>query len=81
MNCPTCESQGIYVIDSRQLKTENTIRRRRACKDCGHRFTTQEIIDYEPSKGAAKSMLFQIVNGADLDAIRKMKEITEIING
>ena len=42
MRCPRCESDGTRVIDSRDLENGSTIRRRRACEACGHRFTTYE---------------------------------------
>ena len=42
MRCPRCEQAGTRVIDSRDLEGGSTIRRRRACEGCGHRFTTYE---------------------------------------
>ena len=42
MRCPRCEASGTRVIDSRDLENGSTIRRRRACEACGHRFTTYE---------------------------------------
>jgi transcriptional repressor NrdR len=42
MRCPRCEAAGTRVIDSRDLESGSTIRRRRACEACGHRFTTYE---------------------------------------
>ena len=42
MICPHCERAGTRVIDSRDLEGGSTIRRRRACEACGHRFTTYE---------------------------------------
>ena len=42
MRCPRCEETGTRVIDSRDLEGGSTIRRRRACEACGHRFTTYE---------------------------------------
>jgi transcriptional repressor NrdR len=43
MQCPKCECDEDKVIDSRSSK-DNTIRRRRQCLKCGHRFTTSEGI-------------------------------------
>jgi transcriptional repressor NrdR len=43
MQCPKCERDEDKVIDSRSSK-DNTIRRRRQCLKCGHRFTTSEEI-------------------------------------
>lgn len=42
MRCPRCEATGTRVIDSRDLESGSTIRRRRECESCGHRFTTYE---------------------------------------
>ena len=42
MRCPKCTSVEDKVIDSRISKEGNTIRRRRECLECGHRFTTIE---------------------------------------
>ena len=42
MRCPKCTSIEDKVIDSRISKEGNTIRRRRECLECGHRFTTIE---------------------------------------
>ncbi len=42
MRCPRCEATGTRVIDSRDLENGSTIRRRRECEACSHRFTTYE---------------------------------------
>ena len=42
MRCPHCENDATRVIDSRDLENGSTIRRRRECEACGHRFTTYE---------------------------------------
>lgn len=42
MRCPKCTSIEDKVIDSRISKEGNTIRRRRECLECGHRFSTTE---------------------------------------
>lgn len=42
MRCPRCEATGTRVIDSRDLEGGATIRRRRECESCAHRFTTYE---------------------------------------
>ena len=47
MHCPHCENTATRVIDSRDLENGSTIRRRRECEACGHRFTT-----YERAEGA-----------------------------
>lgn len=47
MQCPKCGEQEDKVIDSRSSKAGATIRRRRECIGCGHRFTTYEEIEHE----------------------------------
>ncbi|MDQ8202500.1 transcriptional regulator NrdR [Pelagicoccus sp. SDUM812003] len=44
MRCPRCASSADKVIDSRVSKDGSTIRRRRECLDCGHRYSTTEQI-------------------------------------
>ena len=46
MKCPECGCEESKVIDSRP--TENKVRRRRECIQCGARFTTYEIIEAVP---------------------------------
>src|SRR5437764_14649165 len=45
MRCPKCGGQDDKVIDSRASREGATIRRRRECIKCGHRFTTYEEIE------------------------------------
>jgi transcriptional repressor NrdR len=45
MRCPKCGCQDDKVIDSRASREGATIRRRRECVACGHRFTTYEEIE------------------------------------
>jgi transcriptional repressor NrdR len=47
MLCPKCRSLDDKVIDSRASREGATIRRRRECLSCGHRFTTYEEIEHE----------------------------------
>ncbi len=42
MRCPRCNADGTRVIDSRDLESGTTIRRRRECETCAYRFTTYE---------------------------------------
>jgi transcriptional repressor NrdR len=44
MRCPKCTSIEDKVLDSRISKEGNTIRRRRECLECSHRFTTTETL-------------------------------------
>jgi transcriptional repressor NrdR len=45
MRCPKCSCQDDKVIDSRSSREGATIRRRRECIACGHRYTTYEEIE------------------------------------
>ena len=42
MRCPKCTSIEDKVIDSRISREGSTIRRRRECLECGHRYSTTE---------------------------------------
>lgn len=44
MRCPFCGFEETQVKDSRPSEDGTTIRRRRACPDCGGRFTTFERV-------------------------------------
>jgi len=48
MRCPFCGHVEDKVVDSREAKLGDTIRRRRECAKCGRRFTTYERIDEIP---------------------------------
>jgi transcriptional repressor NrdR len=47
MRCLKCGCQEDKVIDSRASREGATIRRRRECTKCGHRFTTYEEVEHE----------------------------------
>jgi transcriptional repressor NrdR len=48
MKCPFCGFVNDKVVDSRESKEAESIRRRRECLKCGKRFTTYERIDEIP---------------------------------
>ena len=48
MRCQMCRSVETKVIDSRSAEEGRSIRRRRECIECGHRFTTFERATYQP---------------------------------
>ena len=48
MKCPFCAHLGDTVVDSRESKEGEVIRRRRECLECGKRFTSYERIDEIP---------------------------------
>ncbi|MBA2621390.1 MAG: transcriptional repressor NrdR [Acidobacteria bacterium] len=48
MRCPFCTHIEDKVVDSRESKDGDSIRRRRECMQCGRRFTSYERIDEIP---------------------------------
>lgn len=48
MRCPFCDHIEDKVVDSRESKDGDSIRRRRECLGCGRRFTSYERIDEIP---------------------------------
>jgi len=48
MRCPFCTHLEDKVVDSRESKDGDSIRRRRECIECGRRFTSYERIDEIP---------------------------------
>jgi transcriptional repressor NrdR len=45
MKCPYCGRLGDKVVDSRESKEGDVIRRRRQCLSCGKRFTSRERLE------------------------------------
>lgn len=50
MKCPKCGVNNDKVIDSRSIKDDSGVRRRRECLSCGYRFTTTEGVVPEELK-------------------------------
>lgn len=48
MLCPFCSHVESKVVNSRQSPKGDSIRRRRECLKCGHRFTTFEVVEKVP---------------------------------
>jgi transcriptional repressor NrdR len=48
VKCPYCAHLGDKVVDSRESKEGEVIRRRRECLECGRRFTSYERIEEIP---------------------------------
>lgn len=46
MQCPRCHYLETKVIDSRDIDSNQTIRRRRECLHCESRFTTFERVGF-----------------------------------
>ncbi len=49
MRCPFCGDQENRVVDSRDVREGDEIRRRRECAACSRRFTTYERVDELPA--------------------------------
>ncbi len=54
MRCPFCGHIEDKVVDSREAKDGDSIRRRRECLSCGRRFTSYERIDEIPYMAVKK---------------------------
>ncbi|MCL1907883.1 MAG: transcriptional regulator NrdR [Holophagaceae bacterium] len=48
MRCPYCGHSEDKVVDSREAREGDTIRRRRECLECGRRFTSYERVEEIP---------------------------------
>jgi transcriptional repressor NrdR len=48
MRCPVCHHVENRVLESRAADAGQSVRRRRECLECGHRFTTYERIEFAP---------------------------------
>lgn len=46
MKCPFCNENNDRVVDSRESREGEVIRRRRECNACSRRFTSYETIDH-----------------------------------
>ena len=89
MNCPFCGHLEDKVVDSRETKEGDTIRRRRECLACERRFTTYERIDEVPymvikKDGRREKFDRQKVLGGLLKACEKrpisMVKLSELVN-
>src|SRR6266850_3817543 len=89
MTCPFCGFKEDRVIDSRESKEGDVIRRRRQCLGCERRFTTYERIDEVPymvikKDGRREKFDRQKVIGGLLKACEKrpvsMGRLSELVN-
>jgi transcriptional repressor NrdR len=48
MRCPVCQNFENRVLESRPADLGYSVRRRRECLKCGHRFTTYERVEISP---------------------------------
>lgn len=89
MSCPFCGNLQDKVVDSRESKEGNSIRRRRQCLSCEKRFTTYERIDEVPylvvkKDGRREKFDRQKVLSGLLKACEKrpvpMSKLSEVVN-
>jgi transcriptional repressor NrdR len=90
MKCPFCSHMHDKVVDSRESKEGDAIRRRRECLACERRFTTYERIDEVPymvikKDGRREKFDRQKVLSGLLKACEKrpvsMSKLSELVNG
>jgi transcriptional repressor NrdR len=89
MTCPFCTHPEDRVVDSRESKEGDSIRRRRQCLSCEKRFTTYERIDEVPymvikKDGRREKFDRQKVLGGLLKACEKrpisMVKLSDLVN-
>ena len=89
MKCPFCNHLHDKVVDSRESKEGEAIRRRRECLECARRYTTYERIDEVPymvikKDGRREKFDRQKVLGGLLKACEKrpvsMARLSELVN-
>ena len=94
MRCPYCRSADSRVVDSRETSDGDAIRRRRACPQCGRRFTTVEETALAVVKRCGVTEPFsraKVVNGVrkacqgrpvDEDALAQLaQQVEETVRG
>ena len=89
MKCPFCNHLHDKVVDSRESKEGDAIRRRRECLECSRRYTTYERIDEVPymvvkKDGRREKFDRQKVLGGLLKACEKrpvsMTKLADLVN-
>jgi len=89
VKCPFCNHMEDKVVDSRETREGDTIRRRRECLACERRFTTYERIDEVPymvikKDGRREKFDRQKVLGGLLKACEKrpisMAKLSDLVN-
>lgn len=68
MKCPECRNINDKVVETRENRDGNYIRRRRECLECKKRFTTYEKIEDVPLMVVKKDGRRE---GFDIDKVRK----------
>jgi transcriptional repressor NrdR len=85
MKCPYCGFAQDRVVDSRESKEADSIRRRRECERCNKRFTTYERIDEIPymvvKRNVSAAQMQQIVDETEafvVDSPERERQTTAI---
>lgn len=86
MRCPRCREKDTRVTDSRTAVEGESVRRRRECVACGHRFTTYERIEATlpmvvKKDGRREPFRREKVRAGLLKAIEKRDVSTDEIDG
>lgn len=82
MKCPHCHHCESKVVESRDVATGESIRRRRECLHCGHRYTTYERLERPALTVVKKDGTRQMYDRAKLVAgLQKACEKTPITGG
>ena len=89
MRCPFCDANRDRVVDSRESRDGEVIRRRRECLECGRRFTSYEQIEGIPymvvkhdgrrEEFSRKKLLAGLMTAAQKRPI-PMKRLEEIVD-
>lgn len=83
MTCPVCGSGNQYCVDSRPLQG-NRIRRRRACRDCGHRWSTCEMAENAATGPGGQKKTIQALRAAQFalrDSQRALRAVCDALEG
>lgn len=84
MHCPNCSNEDTKVIESRLSLEGRSVRRRRSCLKCNHRFTTYEKEEDIPMQVEKKDGTFEafvrqkIVDAIQAACIKRPVSITDI---
>ncbi len=83
MRCPFCLADDDRVVDSRVAEDGAAIRRRRACGQCGRRYTTFERVEEVPLTVVKRSGMHEPFDrGKVIDGLRaatKNRPVTESV--
>lgn len=83
MICPVCGSENQYCVDSRP-RQGNRIRRRRACRECGHRWNTCEMAENAATGPGNRKKTIQALRAAQFalrDSQRALRAVCDALDG